>query len=86
MAVARIYYYLAPPTYLSKVVDPLLRLLPVSPEIERAVLPNLYAIVCDAPVRLQPGISLISYDSLSRLSWTVATFPVTLSAFHHTNY
>ncbi|KAI0636195.1 adaptin N terminal region-domain-containing protein [Trametes polyzona] len=41
LAVARAFYYLGPPTELPKIVPPLLRLLHISPEIERVVLTNL---------------------------------------------
>ncbi|KAI0749854.1 adaptin N terminal region-domain-containing protein [Daedaleopsis nitida] len=41
LAVARVFYYLAPPSDLPKIVPPLLRLLHVSPEVERVVLTNL---------------------------------------------
>ena len=41
LAVARVFYYLAPETELPKIVPPLLRLLHVSPEVERIVLANL---------------------------------------------
>ena len=41
LAVARVIYYLAPASELPKIVPPLLRLLHVSPEVERVVLTNL---------------------------------------------
>ncbi|TBU27074.1 adaptin N terminal region-domain-containing protein [Dichomitus squalens] len=41
LAVARVIYYLAPQNELPKIVPPLLRLLHVSPEVERIVLTNL---------------------------------------------
>ena len=41
LAVARVIYYLAPSSELPKIVPPLLRLLHVSPEVERIVLTNL---------------------------------------------
>ncbi|TFK82840.1 hypothetical protein K466DRAFT_603355 [Polyporus arcularius HHB13444] len=41
LAVARVFYYLGLPSDLPKIVPPLLRLLHVSPEIERVVLRNL---------------------------------------------
>ncbi|KAL5526852.1 APL6 [Sanghuangporus sanghuang] len=45
MTVTRIFYYLAPPSQLSKVVGPLLRLLHLSKEVERVVLANLLIIL-----------------------------------------
>ncbi|KAI9001544.1 adaptin N terminal region-domain-containing protein [Trametes punicea] len=44
LAVARVFYYLGPPSDLPKIVPPLLRLLHVSPEVERVVLTNLVLI------------------------------------------
>ncbi|KAL7279380.1 hypothetical protein ACG7TL_007221 [Trametes sanguinea] len=44
LAVARVFYYLGPPTDLPKIVPPLLRLLHISPEIERVILTNLVLI------------------------------------------
>ncbi|KAI0714423.1 adaptin N terminal region-domain-containing protein [Cerioporus squamosus] len=41
LAVARVFYYLGPHSDLPKIVPPLLRLLHVSPEVERVVLRNL---------------------------------------------
>ncbi|KAI0366314.1 hypothetical protein BV20DRAFT_972039 [Pilatotrama ljubarskyi] len=41
LAVARLFYYLAPPSDVPKIVSPLLRLLHISHEIERVVLTNL---------------------------------------------
>ncbi|KAI9066121.1 hypothetical protein FKP32DRAFT_1589999 [Trametes sanguinea] len=41
LAVARVFYYLGPPTDLPKIAPPLLRLLHISPEIERVILTNL---------------------------------------------
>ena len=58
MAVTRVFYYLAPPSHLKKVVGPLLRLLPVSKEVERAVLANIAIIVDEDPVRIEK-LSLI---------------------------
>ncbi|KAL5503884.1 APL6 [Sanghuangporus vaninii] len=45
MTVTRLFYYLAPPSQLSKVVGPLLRLLHLSKEVERVVLANLLIIL-----------------------------------------
>ncbi|KAH9902562.1 adaptin N terminal region-domain-containing protein [Cubamyces lactineus] len=44
LAVARVFYYLGPPTDLPKIVQPLLRLLHVSSEVERVILTNLVLI------------------------------------------
>ena len=41
LAVARVFYYLGLPSDLPKIVPPLLRLLHVSPEVERVILRNL---------------------------------------------
>ena len=41
MTVTRVFFYLAPRAHLDKVVGPLLRLLPISKEIERVTLANL---------------------------------------------
>ncbi|KAI0090180.1 adaptin N terminal region-domain-containing protein [Irpex rosettiformis] len=44
LAVARTFYYIAPPSETGKIIPPLLRLLHISPEIERVVLPYLLMI------------------------------------------
>ncbi|KAI0701216.1 adaptin N terminal region-domain-containing protein [Cytidiella melzeri] len=44
LAVARTFYYIAPPSETGKIIPPLLRLLHLSPEIERVVLPYLLMI------------------------------------------
>ena len=51
MSVTRAFYYLALPSQHHKVVRPLLRLLPVSPEVERVVLTYILSISHTAPVR-----------------------------------
>lgn len=82
MSVARAFYYLAPLSQLGKVVDPLLRLLPISFETERAVLPSLFIIVCDAPV----SRSAHADTNPVLLYRFLATFPSILSALHHSNF
>ncbi|KAI5121230.1 hypothetical protein M0805_007237 [Coniferiporia weirii] len=54
MAVARVFFYLAPPSQLVKVVSPLLRLLPTSKEVERVVLAYLVVITREAPQLFVP--------------------------------
>ncbi|KAJ3556780.1 hypothetical protein NM688_g1828 [Phlebia brevispora] len=49
LAVARVFYHIAPPSHLPKVVPPLLRLLHISPEIERVVLSYLLVISHGSP-------------------------------------
>ncbi|KAI0784468.1 adaptin N terminal region-domain-containing protein [Abortiporus biennis] len=44
LAVGRAFYYLAPPSELKKIVSPLIRLLHISPEVERVVLTYLLII------------------------------------------
>ncbi|GJE85585.1 adaptin N terminal region-domain-containing protein [Phanerochaete sordida] len=41
LAVVRVFYYAAPPSEASKIIQPMLRLLHISPEVERTVLPYL---------------------------------------------
>lgn len=50
MAVARIFYYLAPLSQRPKAVSPLLRLLHTSRQIERVVVENLAVIAIESPV------------------------------------
>lgn len=52
MTVTRIFCYVAPPSDLTRIVGPLLRLLHLSKEIERVVLANLLVIMTDHPVRI----------------------------------
>ncbi|CAE6456436.1 unnamed protein product [Rhizoctonia solani] len=49
LSVARIYWYIAPSSYRPKIVAPLLRLLHVSPEVERVVVENLGIIAQEQP-------------------------------------
>ncbi|KAG2145245.1 adaptin N terminal region-domain-containing protein [Suillus clintonianus] len=50
LAVARAFYYLAPPSMLSKIAAPLLRLLSVSREVERVALVYLLVVARSHPV------------------------------------
>ncbi|TFK40175.1 adaptin N terminal region-domain-containing protein [Crucibulum laeve] len=54
LAAARVIYYAAPPSYLSKIVNPLLRLLTTSKEVERVVLVYLLAISKTTPSLFAP--------------------------------
>ena len=51
MSISRAFYYLALPSRHHKIVHPLLRLLAVSPEIERVVLAYVLSISHTSPVR-----------------------------------
>jgi hypothetical protein len=51
MSVTRAFYYLALPSQHHKIVHPLLRILAVSPEVERVVLTYILSISHAAPVR-----------------------------------
>ncbi|KAL5485750.1 APL6 [Sanghuangporus weigelae] len=57
MTVTRIFYYLAPPSQLNKVVGPLLRFLHLSKEIERVVLANLLIITVKHSTLFRPHYS-----------------------------
>ncbi|CAE6426865.1 unnamed protein product [Rhizoctonia solani] len=57
LSVARIHWYLAPSSYRSKIVSPLLRLLHISPEIERVVVENLGVIAQEQPSLLKPYLT-----------------------------
>ncbi|KAG5646111.1 hypothetical protein DXG03_004350 [Asterophora parasitica] len=54
LAVSRIFYYAGPPSQLSKIVQPLLRLLSISKEVERVVLVYLHMISRTAPNLFAP--------------------------------
>ncbi|GLB40583.1 putative non-SMC mitotic condensation complex subunit 1 [Lyophyllum shimeji] len=54
LAVARVFYYAGPPSYLSKIVHPVLRLLSTSKEVERVVLVYLNVISRTAPNLFAP--------------------------------
>ncbi|TDL25466.1 hypothetical protein BD410DRAFT_743013 [Rickenella mellea] len=54
LAVTRLFHYLAPPSERHKYVDPLLRLLPRSKEIERIVLSYLVVLSHDSPSLFAP--------------------------------
>ncbi|EUC64965.1 adaptin amino-terminal region protein [Rhizoctonia solani AG-3 Rhs1AP] len=57
LSVARIHWYLAPSSYRPKIVAPLLRLLHISPEVERVVVENLGIIAQEQPSLLKPYIT-----------------------------
>jgi len=50
MAAARVIFYTGPPVYLQKIVQPLLRLLYSSKEVERIVLVYLLIVAQKSPV------------------------------------
>lgn len=50
LAVARLFYYLAPPSKLPKITQPLVRLLHISPQVERVVLAYILLISHSHPV------------------------------------
>lgn len=50
LAVARVFYFAGPPSYLSRVSEPLLRLLHTSKEVERVVLAYILVISRTSPV------------------------------------
>lgn len=56
LAVARVFYYLAPQSELPKIVPPLLRLLHTSPEVGRVVLTNLVIVSSPLSVSIIGGI------------------------------
>ena len=68
LAVARVFYYIAPPSQMQKLVAPLLRLLHISPEIERVVLSHLLVVANTAPVCLS------TFDMHSALLTRYSTF------------
>ncbi|KAF8604678.1 hypothetical protein BDV93DRAFT_440456 [Ceratobasidium sp. AG-I] len=57
LATAKIYWYLAPRSYRPKVISPLLRLMHVSPEIERVVVENLGIIAQEHPSLLKSHLA-----------------------------
>lgn len=59
LAVCRTFYYLSPPSQHSKIVRPLLRLLDISPQVERIVLSNILLIAHASPVRARSLRSVI---------------------------
>lgn len=67
---ARLFYYLAPPSQLPKIVSPLLRLLHISPEIERVVLSYLILISRSAPVSIWSKLSKLGTGKLASDSFT----------------
>ncbi|KAG9014073.1 AP-3 complex subunit beta [Tulasnella sp. JGI-2019a] len=57
MAVARTFYYVGPPTEHHRIVEPLLRQLRVSKEVERVILDDLCLIASRSPELLRPYTS-----------------------------
>ncbi|KAG9079068.1 AP-3 complex subunit beta [Ceratobasidium sp. UAMH 11750] len=57
LSVARTYWYLAPQSYRPKIINPLLRLLHASPEIERVTIENLGIIAQEQPSLLKSHIA-----------------------------
>ncbi|KAF8754219.1 non-SMC mitotic condensation complex subunit 1 [Rhizoctonia solani] len=57
LSVTRIHWYLAPSSYRSKILSPLLRLLHLSTEIERVVVENLGVIAQEQPSLLKPYLT-----------------------------
>ena len=74
MSVTRAFYYLALPSQHHKIVHPLLRLLAVSPEVERVVLAYILSISHAAPVR--PCSKFRAYQIVERFGSTC--FPHTI--------
>ncbi|CAL1715981.1 unnamed protein product [Somion occarium] len=54
LAVARAFYYLGPPSEMKKIVSPLLRLLHISPEIERVTLSYILVVARSSPSLFTP--------------------------------
>ena len=53
LAVVRVFYYAGPPSFASKIVNPLLRILHVSREVERVVLTYLVIVTRAHPVSIR---------------------------------
>lgn len=53
LAVARVFYYVGPPSESAHIISPLLRLLHTSVEVERVAVEELYLLARDHPVSLQ---------------------------------
>ncbi|KAG6901132.1 hypothetical protein C0995_016713 [Termitomyces sp. Mi166 len=69
LAVTRIFFYAGPPSHLSKIVSPLLRLLNFSAEVERVVLVYINAIARSAPHLFAPFFArfLVRTDDLRQV-------------------
>ncbi|KAF7309545.1 AP complex subunit beta [Mycena indigotica] len=69
LAVTRVFYYASPPSYHPRVVQPLLRLLHTSREIERVVLGYLFALARVRPALFAPHYLqfLVRTDDLGRV-------------------
>jgi len=76
MAAARVIFYAGPPVYLQKIVQPLLRLLHSSKEVERVVLVYLLIVAQKSPA------SHNSFDSTIKLIFLVQE----LLSPHHTRF
>ncbi|PBK79829.1 hypothetical protein ARMGADRAFT_1021326 [Armillaria gallica] len=69
LAAARVLYYAGPPSYHAKIVQPLLRLLSVSKEIERVVLAYTLIVASASPALFSPFYSrfILSSDDLRQV-------------------
>jgi AP-3 complex subunit beta len=59
LAVVRVFYYIAPPSQSKKIIQPMLRLLHVSSEVERTVIPYLLMVSQSLMVRFSPLIFVL---------------------------
>jgi AP-3 complex subunit beta len=80
MTAARVIYYAGPPAYLQKTVNPLLKLLHKSREVERVVLVYLLIIVQKMPVRCASMAFAFLTRSIN-LTFPVFILPTSLSLF-----
>lgn len=76
MAAARAIFYAGPPVYLQKIVQPLLRLLHSSKEIERIVLVYLSIVAQKSPV----GHNFF-YSTVKLIFWFRNYYPLTILVF-----
>lgn len=69
LAAARVLYYAGPPSYHAKIVQPLLRLLSISKEIERVVLSYTLIVASASPALFSPFYSrfILSSDDLRQV-------------------
>ncbi|CAE7219719.1 unnamed protein product [Rhizoctonia solani] len=85
LSVARIYWYIAPSSYRPKIVAPLLRLLHVSPEVERVVVENLGIIAQEQPSLLKSYISRFFVRSSDPSSTKIAKLRILLALVDASN-
>jgi len=76
MAAARVIFYTGPPVYLQKIVQPLLRLLHSSKEVERIVLVYLSIVAQKSPV----GHNFF-YSTAKLIFWFRNYYPLTILVF-----